>query len=156
MKIICYRSWDDIDVQFLDKYHYVKEHAIYGNFKRGEIKNPYDRSVFNIGYIGVGKYMTRNTKLKKPETSYETWTSMLERCYKNEKTFPAYFGVCSVCEEWLNFQNFAEWFHENYYECNDRLHVDKDIILQGNRIYSPDTCLLIPQKLNVLFRRKET
>ena len=107
MKIICYRSWDDIDVEFLDKYKYVKEHATYSNFKKGEIKNPYDRSVFNIGYVGVGKYMTRNTALKKPETSYETWTSMLERCYKNEKSFPAYFGVCSVCEEWLNFQNFV-------------------------------------------------
>lgn len=154
MKIICYRSWDDIDVEFLDEYHYVKEHVIYGNFKRGEIKNPYDRSVFNIGYVGAGKYMTRNTELKKPETSYETWTSMLERCYKNEKTFPAYFGVCSVCEEWLNFQNFAEWFENNKYEVNERLHIDKDILFPGNKIYSPEMCLLVPQRINMLFLNK--
>lgn len=38
MKIICYRSWDDIDVEFLDKYKYVKEHATYSNLKKGEIK----------------------------------------------------------------------------------------------------------------------
>lgn len=154
MKIICYRSWDDIDVEFLDEFMYVKEHTTYSNFKKGEVKNPYDRSVFNIGYVGVGKYMTRNTILKKPETSYETWTSMLERCYKNKKSFPAYYGICTVCDEWLNFQNFAEWFENNKYKVDERLHIDKDILFPGNKIYSPDMCLLVPQRINMLFLHK--
>lgn len=154
MKIICYRSWDDIDVEFLDEYKFIKEHTTYSNFKKGEIKNPYDKSVFDVGYIGAGKYMTRNRILRKPETSYETWTSMLERCYKNEKSFPAYFGVCSVCDEWLNFQSFAEWFENNKYEVDERLHIDKDILFPGNKVYSPNMCLLVPQRINMLFLHK--
>lgn len=154
MKIIRYRSWDDIDVEFLDKYKYVKKHATYSNFKKGEIKNPYDRSVFNIGYVGVGKYMTRNTVLKKPETSYETWTSMLERCYKNQELFPAYYGICTVCKEWHNYQTFADWYDENKYSVNERLHIDKDILFPNSKLYSPETCLLVPQRINMLFLNK--
>lgn len=43
MKIITYRKADDIDVQFLDGYGYIKEHTMYQLFNLGQIKNPYDR-----------------------------------------------------------------------------------------------------------------
>lgn len=153
MKIIRYGGKSDIDIEFLDEFHYIKEHCLYINFKNGQIKNPYDRTVYGIGYIGVGLYKPSINKENTQE--YNLWDSMLERCYCEKRRHRAktYFD-CEVCKEWYNFQNFSKWFHENYYECNDRLHVDKDIILQGNRIYSPDTCLLIPQKLNVLFVNK--
>ena len=55
MKIVAYRRYDDIDVEFLDEHHYVKEHNTYSNFKSGAIKNPYDRSVYGVGYVGEGK-----------------------------------------------------------------------------------------------------
>ena len=58
MKIIAYRKNDDIDIQFLDDNGYVYEHQTYSNFKTGQIKNPYDRTIFGVGYIGVGKYKT--------------------------------------------------------------------------------------------------
>lgn len=38
MKIIAYRKYDDIDVQFLDKDGYIFKHQIYANFKSGGIK----------------------------------------------------------------------------------------------------------------------
>lgn len=41
MKIIAYRNSDDIDVQFLDDFYYIKEHQAYVNFKNGNIKNPF-------------------------------------------------------------------------------------------------------------------
>lgn len=56
MMIISYKSSSDIDVEFLDDFHYVKEHATYLNFKRGQIKNPYDPSVISRGYLGDGDY----------------------------------------------------------------------------------------------------
>ena len=61
---------------------------------------------------------------------------------------------CSVYEGWHNFQNFAKWFHENKFECKDRLHVDKDIIKAGIQVFCPQYCLLVPQKVNVLFVNK--
>ena len=80
MKIIKYRNYNDIDVEFLDDYHFVKEHQIYVNFKNGSIKNPYDKTMGNVGYIGVGKYKLHNKDLSNTP-AYEAWTCMLMRCY---------------------------------------------------------------------------
>ena len=69
-------------------------------------------------------------------------------CYdENElKKEPSYIG-CKVCEEWLNFQNFARWIYDNKYECDD-LELDKDLLIKGNKIYSPNTCCLLPHEIN--------
>lgn len=153
MKIVRYGGCDDIDVEFLDEHHYIKEHQTYSNFKRGQIKNPYDRTLFGVGYIGVGKY---KAKIKgKMTDAYEKWTGIMERCYLNPEKYPAYYGKCIVCEEWHNFQNFAKWFEENrYYVKDSRLNIDKDILFPKCNIYSPKTCLLIPQRINMLFLNK--
>lgn len=59
MKIIRYGSMSDIDIQFMDEYGYIVHNAVYTNFKNGQIRNPYDKTIYNIGYLGVGKYMTK-------------------------------------------------------------------------------------------------
>ena len=64
MKIVAYRMRDDIDIEFLDDFHYVKKHNTYSNFKSGSVKNPYDRTLLGVGYLGDGEYMARkNQKL---------------------------------------------------------------------------------------------
>lgn len=81
---------------------------------------------------------------------------MLERCYSKEfhKTHPTYKD-CEVCEEWLNFQNFATWYIDNYYVVeNQTMCLDKDILYKGNKIYSPDTCIFVPQEINTLFVKR--
>ena len=40
------------------------------------------------------------------------------------------------------------------YEVNERLHIDKDILFPGNKVYSPHVCLLVPQRINMLFLNK--
>ena len=78
---------------------------------------------------------------------------MLTRCYdeKYQEKYPTYNG-CTVCEEWLNFQNFAKWYDENSYEVNnEKMNLDKDILVKHNKIYSPDTCIFVPQAINKLF-----
>jgi len=60
MKIVRYGACDDIDVEFLDDFHYIKT-TTYSNFVRGQVKNPYDRDLFGVGYIGVGNEMYDNT-----------------------------------------------------------------------------------------------
>lgn len=147
MKIIAYRKSDDIDIQFLDNDGYIFKHAIYTNFKSGQIKNPYDRCIFGIGYLGVGDVQ------QKTQVGY-CWRGMLERCYcdRMKKIHPAYYGISTVCEEWLNFQVFAKWYNENIYQVGtERMHLDKDILFEGNKVYSPDTCLIVPQSINELF-----
>ena len=59
MKIIKYNSYSDIIVEFQDKYK-VKVPTNYGNFKKGMVRNPYDKTVYDVGYFGIGKYSIKN------------------------------------------------------------------------------------------------
>lgn len=108
-------------------------------------KNPYEKTVYNIGCIG-------NTKTwfnRKQKPSYTIWVNMLKRCYTNRQ---ASYEGCMVCEEWLCYENFEEWYNENYYQVNnERMGLDKDILCKGNKIYSPTTCIFVPQRINNLF-----
>ena len=85
--------------------------------------------------------------------AYLRWTDMMHRCYdeKVHKRSPEYKD-CTVCEEWLNFCNFEKWYNENYYEVEgDRMDLDKDILIKGNKEYCPAACSIIPHAINALF-----
>ena len=153
MRIISFRNREDIDVEFLDENRHVKRNTIYANFIKGQIKNPYDKTMFGIGMLGVGAFKTReNDKLMTRE--YKTWNNMLIRCYdkKEKEKHESYYDICTVCDEWFNFQNFARWYIDNFYEVGtERMHLDKDILIPGNKLYSPENCLIVPQRINMLF-----
>lgn len=148
MWICDYRKCTDIDVEFEDGY--ISKNRAYQEFKNGKIKNLYFPEVFGVGYVGEGKYKPRvNGKISK---EYRQWISMLNRCYskKYHEKHPTYED-CKVCNEWLNFQSFAKWFNENYYRVNnERMDLDKDILIKGNKVYSPETCIFVPQLINLL------
>ena len=77
---------------------------------------------------------------------YQKWASMLKRCYSSKlhEKFPTYRG-CFVCEEWLTFSNFKSWMEKQDYEGK---HLDKDVLVAGNKMYSPATCLFVTSKVN--------
>lgn len=72
------------------------------------------------------------------------WNGMMRRCFQpiKEHNHTAYKKV-KVCDEWYNLSTFAKWFNENYV---DGYVMDKD--LKGGDLYSPETCIFIPSKLN--------
>ena len=153
MTIVRYGGVNDIDVQFV-KDGTIVEHKQYGNFKTGSISNPFSPTIYGVGCIGVGKFKSRDENGKHTKC-YEVWLSMLRRCYdpNTHKKQPTYKG-CIVCEEWHNFQVFAQWFYEHYYELeNERMTLDKDILCKGNKVYSPETCVFTPNFINVLFTK---
>lgn len=145
-----YRNTDDIDVYF-EEYDWIAKNKRYDMFKKGKVKCPYEKTIFNIGYIGEGEY---NVSINKKVTKhYKTWNSMLQRCYDHKyiERRPTYIG-CKVCPEWHNFQNFAGWFEKNFYQIEGQMmNLDKDILMKGNKIYSPNTCVFVPQTINSLF-----
>ena len=85
---------------------------------------------------------------RKTIKSYSVWKDMLVRCYsgKAQKKNKTYVG-CTVCSEWLKFSNFHEWYSGQ--ENGPGWQIDKDIINPGAKEYSPDNCVLVPQKLNL-------
>lgn len=79
---------------------------------------------------------------------YQKWHSMIKRCYSEviHKKRPTYIG-CTVCDEWLTFSGFKEWMIKQNWQ---GMHLDKDIIKPGNKVYSPDNCSFVTQELNSL------
>lgn len=155
LEISCtdYNNAHNITVEFKEPYYKVKSN--WSNFIRGKIKNPYYPSVYGVGIIGEKYPIYENDKKIK---EYNTWCSMLERCYseKYKNKYRAYKNV-TCCEEWLLFDNFYEWLHsqENFDKWlnSDYFAIDKDILKKGNKIYSPETCCLVPINVNTLFTK---
>lgn len=78
---------------------------------------------------------------------YRTWISMINRCYDSNYCHKTNYENCTVCEEWLTFSNFKTWMEKQDWE-NKRL--DKDLFNKDKHslVYSPETCVFIPQILN--------
>lgn len=119
-------------------------------------------TVLGIGIIGYAEP-------KENEPMYKRWYAMLSRCYnpddKNYKNYGAK-GVY-VSERWLRFDYFLEDIvNLSGYEAminnpHIKYQLDKDVLQQGYeiKVYSPDTCIWVPQVNNVLQRiidNKET
>lgn len=152
MIITEYRKYSDIDIYF-PEYDWIIKNQKYGNFKLGNLKCPYERRTFGVGYLGEGKYKTSENK--KHTRVYDTWVNMLNRCYNKEfhKRRPTYTN-CEAYNDWLCFQEFGKWDEDNYYKIEgETMCLDKDILVKHNKIYSPDTCIYVPQIINVLFER---
>lgn len=95
-----------------------------------------------IGYVD-GK---QKQKLTWECPFYKTWKSMLERCYsaKFQERNKTYTG-CTISNEWLTFSNFKNWMKKQNWGGKQ---LDKDLLIEGNKIYSADTCVFITGALN--------
>jgi hypothetical protein len=103
--------------------------------------------VYGIGIYEKGKHSAyENGKKCK---AYTAWNSMLERCYSSiyQERHPTYI-CCTVCDEWLEFQVFADWHEENHPKDGNSYHLDKDLKIIGNKVYSPSTCLFVSSAVN--------
>ena len=137
------------------EYNWVFEHADYSNFKKGNIKCPYEPRLYGKGYLGEGKYKVKENG--KNTDGYKIWYDMIKRCY-NPKVHEreTTYKDCEVEDYLLNFQHMAEWIENNYYEVpGEKMCLDKDILYKGNKIYSRDTCIFVPQRINTLFVKRD-
>lgn len=91
------------------------------------------------------------------KTAYDFWRRAIHRCYKPsyKQKHPTYSG-CSLCKDWLLFSNFKKWFEDSSNGYLDGYHLDKDILVKGNKVYSPETCCFVPQEINKLLTSRVT
>jgi len=138
VNIINYRK---VEVEFVDTGYRVTTKT--QSILAGSVKDKLKPTSFGVGFIGDGPYKSRSGKGFSKQ--YQSWQSMLHRCYCPiyQKRAPTYKG-CSVDKGWHDFQSFAKWFDENHIK---GYQLDKDIKIKGNKIYSPKTCCFVsPQK----------
>lgn len=102
-------------------------------------------------YNSGGKYKTRNGREKTPHC--RLWENIRIRCQILPVREPLRFGNykdVSVCEEWKDFQVFADWFEQvsngPYY--HEGWHLEKDLLSGDKKIYSPETCVFLPRLIN--------
>ncbi|MBC1188495.1 AP2 domain-containing protein [Kluyvera sp. SCKS090646] len=78
--------------------------------------------------------------------AFQTWKNILQRCLyaPTKQKYPTY-ADCSLGDEWIYFSNFHTWWKANFRE---GWVVDKDILFLGNKVYSPEYCLYVPEELN--------
>ena len=161
MQIIEHNNCDDVIVEFQDEHKY-RVHTSYQNFKKGKCKNPFFASVYGFGYLGVDKEgnvpKAYESKDGKSVHTWEAnkWSKMLIGCFddKYKEKYPTYKDV-TCCDRWLCFANFLEDLEilkQEYNWDNDiKLNLDKDILYKGNKVYSLENCILVPNWINNLF-----
>ena len=103
--------------------------------------------LYGKGIYTKGKYSSKEDG--KQSHVYGIWKGIIERCYSERSLLknPTYIG-CVVCDEWLHFQTFAKWLMSNEFQ-GLGYHIDKDILSINSKIYSPDTCVLVPAEINM-------
>jgi len=150
--IIKYNKATDIMIKFEGTGEQIN--CEYGDFKKGMIKSHFSPSVFGIGIVGLT--LTVDEKGKQLD-SYHNWIGMIDRCYNKKHSIkrPTY-AECKVCNKWLTYSTFKKWYDNNYYEIEEeKMCLDKDILFKGNKIYSPETCIYVPNRINVLFTKRQ-
>ena len=111
--------------------------------------------VYGVGIIDKPVIKGSSNHTKQPH--YKTWNSMLQRCYdeKLHTVRPTYKG-CSVSDEFKSFSKFSFWAEKqiganSVDDVGRPFHLDKDILVKGNKVYSPDTCCFVPHDINTQF-----
>lgn len=104
--------------------------------------------LYGVAFNSKGRHKTQLNGKRTP--AYQAWWDMLRRCYssKFQKENLTYIG-CTVTKDWYDFQNFAEWFYCHEYS-DKGYQLDKDLLFPDSKMYSPETCCFVPQKLNTL------
>ncbi|HEY3984612.1 hypothetical protein [Cedecea sp.] len=110
---------------------------------RGKKRTPlYGHGIYDADFpshVMIGKSMVSHP-------AYSVWHSMLARCYSEKRQMqnPSYIG-CSVSSEWHFFSEFLQFYRGSFH---DGYHLDKDLLVIGNRTYSSQRCVFIPRYIN--------
>ena len=145
-KILKYDDARNVEIQFFNTgFEAIVE---LGSIRSGSVKDPYSPSVCGVGITGA-RYPTKVNGVHTKE--YALWHSMLTRCYSDDykKKYPTYIG-CEVSDNFKSYEYFYEWCSKQVGFDNKDWHLDKDLLMKGNKVYSENSCVFIPREINSL------
>mgnify|MGYP006954717919 CR=1 FL=1 len=142
-KVIKYTDKNNVLVEFESGQTYNVDMS---NLLRGSVRDRYGEKVCGVGINDIVGSSTTHTNIR------TLWKGILDRCYGKNVTEA--YKDCSICDRWIKLSNFIVDIEKmpNF----DKLFkqgwsLDKDILVKGNKIYSPDTCCIVPSEINQLF-----
>lgn len=125
------------------------------NLRNGGFTNPMAPTFSGKGFIGQGEFSTITpTGERAPE--YSIWESMLKRVYKwdRKKVKNQCYAAVTISDEWHNLQNFAAWCHTQVGFNVEGFHLEKDLLVKGNKHYSCDYCVFVPMEINMALTKR--
>lgn len=146
-KIVEYSHCEDVTISFVKTGYTCKVTS--GSIRRGLVKDHTIPTMYGIGYCSSGKVSDKDTLSNKAKAK---WQEMLRRCYSLDflQTNTSYMG-CYVNKDWHDLKVFMEWFKSRpLINKQSNFYLDKDILVFGNKEYSPDCCRLVPREINNL------
>lgn len=88
---------------------------------------------------------------------YQLWVDMIKRSKSDvfKRKRQTYANIdCS--NDWLLFSNFLSDISTMKGFRKTDWHLDKDILIKGNNIYSKETCCFVPVEINNIFLRNKS
>lgn len=127
----------------------------YADLERINIHGEQDRKNEDGQWVKTWKERQPGKTISHHSRASGLWNKISARCLaggKYQLGNPAYVGTTNGFDD---FQQFAEWCNEQPgYSSFDaegfRFEIDKDILVPGNKVYSPDTCCFVPKRINSL------
>lgn len=149
--VLDYCNARDVTIKFLNTGNIRKTGT--SELKNGEIRDNEAFPVYKVGVMDVPNEARRNVPIPK---SYNAWNGMLQRCYNEHirSNLPTY-SDCEVSDDFKYYSKFKEWAEKQIGYDQDGWHLDKDILVKGNKIYSEDTCCFVPPEINTLILKAD-
>ena len=143
--VLEYTNSRGITVKFINTGNVRKVGA--SELKKGKIRDNELKPIYKVGIMDIPNTIKRGTKPK----SYNTWDSMLQRCYnENLRHLHQTYADCVVSDDFKYYSKFKEWCEKQIGFEQEGWALDKDILVKGNKIYSADNCCFVPQEINCL------
>ncbi len=148
-------------VEFI-KSGYITECTPDNLTRKGKIKDYYSPTVHGVGILGDVNELVKSGMLKNM-SEYRIWASMIKRCYQSQYKINKSYEEVTVCDRWKRFDYFYEdikkiegydkWkkFKEENPKIKNEYEFDKDTLILGSKIYSPETCRFIHKSINAGF-----
>ena len=142
--VVDYVNSTRVKIKFINTEHEM--FARVGDILNGQVKDKSCKTVYGVGVVGA-KYPSTINGVRTKE--YVLWTHMLQRCYSDsfKKKNPTYID-CTCSENFKSYEYFYEWCHKQIGFSEYSFEIDKDLLVKGNKVYSENTCILLPKEIN--------
>lgn len=150
LQILEYKDSKNVVGKFLSTGYTVTGRA--DSFRKGYVRDRLAKTICGAGFLGMEDHSTH------PEyvNIYQRWRNMIVRCNQSQETAyrPSYLG-CTICPEWHDLSKFFNWCITHPQWNSGKWELDKDILVKGNKVYSPTTCCFVPTEVNNLFVKRD-
>lgn len=140
--IVDYVTRRDVTVSFKNTGYTFK--TTYSQFKHSNLVNKLLPTVYGVGVVGYEDVSVDGVLLK----SYEVWKSMLMRCYCKKASGLSRYEDVTVSDTFKYYKNFKDWCQNQIGYDQEGWHLDKDLLVKGNRVYSENACCFVLPEIN--------